>query len=520
MRNFVIPIGIFVISLAIFTFRSDVIGLEFKGDENFYFQSSRQMVEEGDWITPYYFKKPRFEKPVLYYWIVASLFKFFDMNWKIARLPAAASMALVVIITYLFGLRFFNRGVGILSSLVLITSIAVFRYSRLVLPEAFFVLAISLSVYLMVKKDYTFSYVVMGLAMLTKGPIGLILPIFIMAGYRYGMGEKGFFKEARLLRGVFIALLISLPWFILMIKTHGRPYIDHIFFRETIQRIGSLGTTTRLSIKTMLNYLKALGYFIPVVFIFYLPWSLLFIPSIREASRRITKKDPSLNGAVFSLVWFFAILIFFTFLGEKHRHYMLAVAVPFGLMTGNYLYNAVLFKKRFKGVFIFAVLLVFFFGFESIKLAISEEVGGLGAMFNKMSYTIADGDNVGIGSHSIIPQQVEVYVNHPVGMNCYKWPSREESDIATMRNLNRVFLKKNNSFLIIKARDFDKYITPHTKKRLTFLGRGYIYNKEIDAYGILDAIRRMDREAFLDLFREKVYFVTTKSNEHMTYGAP
>jgi len=510
MKNFIIPIGIFILSLAVFTFRSDVVGLEFKGDENFYFQSSRQMAETGDWLTPYYFKKPRFEKPILYYWIVAGLFKFIDTNWKTARLPAAVSMALVVLITYLFGLKFFNRGVGILSAVVLTASLAVFRYSRLVLPEAFFVLLVSLSLYLMLNKDYVLSYVLMGLAMLTKGPVGIVLPLFIMAGYRYGMGERGFFRDAKVLRGVFIALVISLPWFILMIKTHGNPYLNHVFFRETIQRIGGPGATTRLSIKTILNYLGAMGYFIPVVFIFYLPWSLLVIPSIRKAFGHIAEKDASSNGAVFSFVWFFALLIFFTFIGEKHRHYMLALAVPFGLMTGNYLYGALFLKKAFKTAFIFAFLLVSFFGFEYVKLAISEEVGGLGAMFSKMSYTIEESDDVAVGSHSIIPQQVEVYVNHPVETACYKWPSKKDSDIATMSNLNNVFLKKDNSFLLIKAVDFDKYVEPHTKKRLTFLGRGYIYNKEIDIRKAMDAVRRMDCKAFSDLFREKVYFVTTK----------
>ena len=130
-----IPIILFLSSLAIFTFQSDFIGLEFKGDESFYFQSARQMVESGDWITPYYFKKPRFEKPILYYWLVASSFKLFGIDWKAARLPAAVSMALVVILTYLFGLRFFNMRTGLLASLVVISTIATFRYARLVLPE-------------------------------------------------------------------------------------------------------------------------------------------------------------------------------------------------------------------------------------------------------------------------------------------------------------------------------------------------------------------------------------------------
>ena len=181
MGKIAIPIILFVASLAIFTYQSDVVGLEFKGDESFYFQSARQMLESGDWITPYYFDTPRFEKPILYYWIVASFFKIFGISWNIARLASAISMALVVVLTYLWGLMFYNKGVGLFASLVMVSTLATFRYARLALPEAFFLLLLCLSLYLLLKRHYYLAYIAIGISFLTKGPVGFILPLFIMA---------------------------------------------------------------------------------------------------------------------------------------------------------------------------------------------------------------------------------------------------------------------------------------------------------------------------------------------------
>jgi len=500
MTKIAIPVILFVLSLAVFTFQADVVGLEFKGDESFYFQSARQMLDTGDWVTPYYFDGPRFQKPPLYYWIVASFFKVFGIDWSSSRLPSAISMALVVVLAYILALRFYERRAAILTSIIMISTIATFRYARLVLPEAFFLLLLSLTLFLLLNKRYYAAYVVMGLSFLIKGPVGFILPVFIMASYRYSMGKKGFFREIRFFRGLAITLAIGLPWYLVMIKIHGASYLDHIFYRETIERISGFS-------------IRGLFYFLPVIFIFYLPWSLFLVPSLRDTAGQISQDNRPKEGAVFSLVWFLAVLIFFTFLGEKHRHYMLAASVPLAVMTGSYFSKLFLDRGAKKALAVFLPFLCSFFLYEAIMFGMGREIGGITAIFKDKSYNIEESDTVAIGSHTIVPQELEISVNHPVEKFCYKWPDRRRSDLVTTERINRVlFAEGKVAYLLIKKSDFYKHIEKKKKKRLTILEKGYMYSKGVGVARIFDAMNIFTKKAFLDLFRDEVYFVTNKKD--------
>ncbi|MEE8359733.1 MAG: glycosyltransferase family 39 protein [Candidatus Omnitrophota bacterium] len=500
MGKIAIPVILFVLALAVFTYQANVVGLEFKGDESFYFQSAKQMLDTGDWVTPYYFDTPRFQKPPLFYWIVASFFKIFGIDWSSSRLPSAISMALVVALTYVLALRFYDKSAAIMASLIMISTIATFRYARLALPEAFFLLLLSLTIFLLLNRRYYPAYVVMGFAFLIKGPVGIILPLFIMAAYRYSMGEKGFFKEIKLVPGIVITLAIGLPWYLAMIKIHGLSYLDHIFYRETIERISGFS-------------FGKIFYFLPVIFIFYLPWSFFLIPSMKNTVGEISQGSRPKDGAVFSLVWFLAVLIFFTFLGEKHRHYMLAASVPLAIMLGHYFSRLFLERGVKRALALFVPFLLSFFIYEAVMIGMGREIGGITAIFKDNAYNIEKSDTVAIGSHTIVPQELEISVNHPVEKFCYKWPDRRRSDQVTTERINRVLFGDGRvAYLLIKKTDFYKHITPSTKKRLTILEKGYMYSKGVGAARIFDAMSIFTKKAFLDLFRDEVYFVTNKED--------
>ena len=77
-------------------------------DEAFYAESSREMVASGDWLTPYYNYEPRFQKPVLYYWLTSALYLVFGPTKFSARFWAAMAGLGLVLVTAACGRRWYD----------------------------------------------------------------------------------------------------------------------------------------------------------------------------------------------------------------------------------------------------------------------------------------------------------------------------------------------------------------------------------------------------------------------------
>ena len=80
-------------------------------DEAFYAESAREMVASGDWITPYYNYEPRFQKPVLYYWLTRPPICAGPTEFG-ARLWAAMAGLGLVLVTAACGRRWYDESTG------------------------------------------------------------------------------------------------------------------------------------------------------------------------------------------------------------------------------------------------------------------------------------------------------------------------------------------------------------------------------------------------------------------------
>ena len=72
-------------------------------DEAFYAEAAREMVVSGDWLTPYYNYELRFQKPILFYWLVSMTYKAAGVGEAAARFPSALAGFGLAILTYLAG---------------------------------------------------------------------------------------------------------------------------------------------------------------------------------------------------------------------------------------------------------------------------------------------------------------------------------------------------------------------------------------------------------------------------------
>ena len=114
-------------------------------DEAFYAEAAREMVASGDWLTPFYNYELRFQKPILFYWLVSIAYKAAGIGEAAARFPSALSGLALSLLTYLVGRRWFDAATGFFAATVVATSFGYFSIGRLSLPDlplAFFIAAL------------------------------------------------------------------------------------------------------------------------------------------------------------------------------------------------------------------------------------------------------------------------------------------------------------------------------------------------------------------------------------------
>nr|WP_255699632.1 glycosyltransferase family 39 protein [Tychonema sp. BBK16] len=183
-------------------------------------------------------------------------------------------------------------------------------------------------------KWYLTFYVLIGLAILAKGPVGIVIPALIIGCFALYLGNfRQLWREMRPVSGILIILAIALPWFILVILANGQTYIDSFFGYHNFQRFTQV-----------VNRHSAPWYFyFFVVLLGFAPWSIYLpvaIARTRFWQRSYWCRQPrSAQLSLFALFWFGCIFGFFTISVTKLPSYVLpllpAAAILVTLLWGD-----------------------------------------------------------------------------------------------------------------------------------------------------------------------------------------
>ena len=233
------------VCVAAFWWQLGALGL-IDPDEPFYAQTAHEMIQSGDWLTPQIYGAPQFEKPILYYWLLAGSFRVFGESEFSGRLPTAVFATVLTMLTWLFGSRLWNRRAGFCAALALATGLEFCVMSRLMLTDVplavFFTGAIF--AYWQAGRDekqrnlWIFvHFVCSGLAVLTKGPIGSLVPLMATVCYSLSTRRRLLYSGAGLWWGLAAYAVIVVPWYALMFAWHGRQFWDEFFVRDNFLRL-------------------------------------------------------------------------------------------------------------------------------------------------------------------------------------------------------------------------------------------------------------------------------------------
>ncbi len=325
-----------VVLLFISFFRLGSVTL-FDVDEAVFSEATKEMVESGDWITPIYNGENRYDKPILFYWLMAASYKVFGINEFGARFPSALSGFLLCLAVFFFIIRLYDEKRALYAVLSLALSLYFLVYSHAAVTDMALTLFMTLSMFSfylsLIRRGsgaggYLLGfYLFSALAFLTKGLIGILFPFGIAMVYLLVTeGPKGL-KRAYSTKGIILFLLISAPWYIAQLAINGQEFFEQFFLKHHFRRYTGVISGHR----------GPLFYYVPVLIIGLMPW-VAFLPggiwnafkgnNKPEVTSDKSKEKKALNYSrsspdLFAFVWFAFIFIFFSFSTTKLPNYIL-----------------------------------------------------------------------------------------------------------------------------------------------------------------------------------------------------
>ena len=350
--------------------------------------AARAMLTTGDWVTLHVDGIRYLEKAPLPYWLVAICFRIFGFNTFAAHLPSALAVLALTALAWRWGTRAFNQRTAYYAALATLTSVGVFLFTRIFIPEILLSLFLALALYSFLRsleisttssthegrhpersaaqsKDLRVHqqesvgtstnpggpsfralservgsyhpYILwasLALAVLTKGLVALVFFFGTALIYLLLTKEYRNWRALKPFTGLLLFLAIAAPWHILAgIRNtqgaNGHGFFWFYFVNEHFLRF--------LGKRTPVDYNKLPGYlFWSLHLVWLFPWSLLLpLPIIaavrRWKNRRSIIENFSHRTTVLLTIFSALVLIFFS-LSTNQEYYTFPAYLPILLL--------------------------------------------------------------------------------------------------------------------------------------------------------------------------------------------
>jgi 4-amino-4-deoxy-L-arabinose transferase-like glycosyltransferase len=114
-------------------------------------QAAQAMVRTGDLVTLRVDGVRYLEKAPLPYWLTAASFRLFGFNTFAAHLPTALTVLLLMLLGHRWANQAFGARTGFYTALALLTSLGVFLFTRILIPEALLSLTLGAALFAFLK---------------------------------------------------------------------------------------------------------------------------------------------------------------------------------------------------------------------------------------------------------------------------------------------------------------------------------------------------------------------------------
>ena len=305
---------------------------------------AREMIVRHDWATLYANGIRYMEKAPLMYWGVAgSLVLFGKSEWAV-RLPVVLWMLALFYATYWVGRKIYDESAGLYSALIMATAFGPYIYTRFLIPDTLVGLWLLLGFFFFLEtleETPPSRLACWGLAVscalnvLTKGLIGLVFPVAVIAFYLILTGNLRHILRLRLISSTAIFLLVAAPWHILAAMRNPDQggvrgflwlyFVNEHFLRYLNKRVPRDYDTVPLLI------------FWGLLVLWLLPWSAFLPQALKQVPLRWrevrSRLDPRQRANLLFALWIMVIVVFFSF-STRQEYYTIPAIPAMALLVG------------------------------------------------------------------------------------------------------------------------------------------------------------------------------------------
>lgn len=306
--------------------------LLFDVDEGAFSQATLEMFQRADFLSTTLNGAPRYDKPILVYWLQAASVMVFGAREFAFRLPSALCATLWALAVFLFARRAFGLRAGLFATVAMATSLGVYAIARAATADALLNMLIATSMFAawmhldtQSRRWLYLTHAAIGLGFLAKGPIAILVPFAVT--FLFCLLRRDLRTWARAVfdwRALLVFAVLALPWYAAVLYKEGWAFFQGFFMRHNVGRFEG----------PLHGHAGSMLYYFPVVLVGLLPYTGLLVPLWRRLPG-LWRQDLG----CYLLLWFAFVFVFFSLSGTKLPHYMLygtsGIFVLFGVVAAQ-----------------------------------------------------------------------------------------------------------------------------------------------------------------------------------------
>ncbi|PLX66149.1 MAG: hypothetical protein C0603_12090 [Denitrovibrio sp.] len=324
-------------------------------DEIRYANAYSNVANFNKWLVLYLNGEPYPDKPPVYFWLVYIVQSVTQFEVPAAMFMTSALTGFIYLLAhYYFSMTVTqDKKISIISGLILLTNfyfIALMNYIRMDLLFAALTIFSFTFLYKYLttdsKKYVYFGFLVASVAVLTKGPIGVVFPLlFFLVGVVFFKAYKKLFSIHFLL-GFLTTLVPIIGWLLAIVALEGYDYMMYLINTQVVKR----------AVKTW-HHAEPFYYYTYALTLAWLPWVLIFFTSGKSIKSKCTQFYRSSDGAKYVIFAIVSGFLFLSALSGKIAIYALPIYSPIAILIAYVYINSDNRKIFWRAVSIFFIVL-------------------------------------------------------------------------------------------------------------------------------------------------------------------